>query len=227
MRKPPVAKKETRRGSRTALQTQAGGRGHVRKAGEDANPQGPAPKGSGGPGNALTGQTSRHEYRFQTVTGNSSDAVECVISQDICKATGTHSTEAAALILNQAANARSWPKVDPNIAVNDALTVIEELGPRNTLEAMLAVQMISAHDAALRFMHRATRENQDPEIIDLNVVRATKLMRLFAEQLDAMQKLKGTAGQQKVTVEHVHVHEGGQAIVGAVSASTKPGEGDR
>ena len=33
-----------------------------------------------------------------------------------------------------------------------------------------------------------------------------------------MQKLKGKHGQQKVTVEHVHVHQGGQAIVGAVSA---------
>jgi len=49
-------------------------------------------------------------------------------------------------------------------------------------------------------------------------------MRLFNEQLEAMQKLKGKAGQQKVTVEHVHVHEGGQAIVGAVSAG-KVGRG--
>ena len=56
------------------------------------------------------------------------------------------------------------------------------------------------------------------------MVRATRLMRLHLEQIEAMQKLKGKAGQQKVTVEHVHVHEGGQAIVGAVS-STK-GEGD-
>ena len=42
-------------------------------------------------------------------------------------------------------------------------------------------------------------------------------MRIFNEQLEAMQKLKGKASQQKVTVEHVHVHEGGQAIVGAVN----------
>jgi len=39
-----------------------------------------------------------------------------------------------------------------------------------------------------------------------------------------MAKLKGKAGQQKVTVEHVHVYQGGQAIVGAVSA-TKTTEG--
>ena len=30
--------------------------------------------------------------------------------------------------------------------------------------------------------------------------------------------LKGMVSLQKVTVEHVHVHEGGQAIVGAVSS---------
>jgi hypothetical protein len=46
-------------------------------------------------------------------------------------------------------------------------------------------------------------------------------MRLHLEQIEAMQKLKGKTGQQKVTVEHVHVHDGGQAIVGAVSTTKK------
>ena len=50
-------------------------------------------------------------------------------------------------------------------------------------------------------------------------------MRLHLEQIEAMQKLKGTARQQKVTVEHVHVHEGGQAIVGTVSTSKGEGGG--
>jgi hypothetical protein len=40
-----------------------------------------------------------------------------------------------------------------------------------------------------------------------------------------MAKLKGKTGRQKVTVEHVHVHKGGQAIVGTVAA-TGPGPGD-
>jgi hypothetical protein len=34
--------------------------------------------------------------------------------------------------------------------------------------------------------------------------------------LEALDRYRGT-GQQKVTVEHVHVHSGGQAIVGAVT----------
>ena len=41
------------------------------------------------------------------------------------------------------------------------------------------------------------------------------------EQVETMAKLKGKTGRQKVTVEQVHVHEGGQAIVGAVSAAAK------
>jgi hypothetical protein len=55
---------------------------------------------------------------------------------------------------------------------------------------------------------------------DANVLRATRLMRVFIEQLEAMQKLKGKPRQQRVTVEHVHVHKGGQAIDGC-------GGGDR
>jgi glucans biosynthesis protein len=41
-------------------------------------------------------------------------------------------------------------------------------------------------------------------------------------QVEALQRYRGK-GQQKVTVEHVHVHSGGQGIVGAVL----PGEGTK
>ena len=47
------------------------------------------------------------------------------------------------------------------------------------------------------------------------------VMRLFNEQLGLMETLKGTTRRQNVTVEHVHVHAGGQAIVGVVSGAKK------
>jgi len=78
--------------------------------------------------------------------------------------------------------------------------------------------MIAAHHAALMFLNRASVEGQYPANIDANVLRASRLMRTFGEQLEALQKLRGKTGQQRVTVEHVHVHDGGQAIVGAVTA---------
>ena len=52
---------------------------------------------------------------------------------------------------------------------------------------------------------------------------AAKLLRVFREQLQALQRYRGK-GQQKVTVEHVHVHAGGQAIGGCVEAPRGRGE---
>jgi hypothetical protein len=47
---------------------------------------------------------------------------------------------------------------------------------------------------------------------------AVKLLRTYTAQLEALQRYRGK-GQQKVMVEHVHVHQGGQAIVGNVEAA--------
>jgi hypothetical protein len=47
--------------------------------------------------------------------------------------------------------------------------------------------------------------------------QAGKLSRAFAMLLDALNRHRGK-GQQKITVEHVHVHSGGQAVVGIVEA---------
>ncbi len=86
--------------------------------------------------------------------------------------------------------------------------------------------MIGVHEAATMFLRRATAAGQTSDEVDRNVLQATRLMRLFTEQLNAMAKLKGRTSQQKVTVEHVHVHGGGQAIVGAVNASpSRPRKG--
>ena len=48
-----------------------------------------------------------------------------------------------------------------------------------------------------------------------NLSQANKLSRTCATLLEALNRHRGK-GTQKVTVEHVHVHEGGQAIVGTV-----------
>jgi len=143
------------------------------------------------------------------------------------KPTGTLTMPSAERVFTQAVNAMAWPKAKPDEAVVAGFSILCEMAPKTRIEAMLAVQMLATHDAALAFLHRATLPDQEADRIDAIVTRATRLMRLFTEQLEAMQKLKGMAGQQRVTVEHVHVHEGGQAIVGAVSANRGAGEGVR
>ena len=55
-----------------------------------------------------------------------------------------------------------------------------------------------------------------------NLSQANKLSRTYATLVEALNRHRGK-GQQKVTVEHVHVHSGGQAVVGMVG---NPGGGD-
>jgi hypothetical protein len=107
--------------------------------------------------------------------------------------------------------------------VSVAVETLEQIKPEGALQSMLAVQMIGVHNTAIKFLMRATDKEQSFEGTDANVLRATRLMRLFNEQLQALASLRGQTGQQKVTVEHVHVYEGGQAIVGSVG--TPRGEG--
>jgi hypothetical protein len=56
-----------------------------------------------------------------------------------------------------------------------------------------------------------------------NLNQANKLSRTYTTLLEALNRHRGK-GQQKVTVEHVHVHAGGQAVVGMVET---PGDADR
>ena len=69
------------------------------------------------------------------------------------------------------------------------------------------------HNLAMDFAARASNPYQSSEWVDQNLNRTLKLMRMFKEQTIALNKYRAN-NQQKMTVEHVNVNEGGQAIVG-------------
>lgn len=142
------------------------------------------------------------------------------------EATGVKNETIAEQLISHIATALTHGQISSDFEKTvGAIAVMQEIKPANVNEALLACQMIGVHHAAMKFLHRATLTEQTFEGTDSNVLRATRLMRLYIEQLEAMAKLKGKIGEQKVTVEHVHVHQGGQAIVGALMTS-KADEGE-
>jgi hypothetical protein len=143
----------------------------------------------------------------------------------LTQVTGVRDEIAADHIMAQAGMALVHPGRDEVGKLEHAVALMKEMAPQNATEAMLATQMIAVNEAALNFLTRANLEGQPSDGVDRNVVRAARLMRVFSEQAELMQKLKGKSGQQKVVVEHVHVHEGGQAIVGAVNTRRGGGRG--
>jgi hypothetical protein len=96
-----------------------------------------------------------------------------------------------------------------------ALELYQDFSPEDGLEGMLSAQMVSTHFAAQECMRRAAHSQQSIESRDMNLKHAQKLMALFTHQVAALDKHRGK-GQQKVTVEHVNVEAGGQAVVGNV-----------
>ena len=105
-------------------------------------------------------------------------------------------------------------KIDEG-ASNFLLSVVRGVQPRDELEAMLAVQMGAIHQATMmmarRLNHVENIAQQDAAERALN-----KLARTYSTQMEALKRYR-TGGQQKVTVEHVTVNQGGQAIVGTVA----------
>src|SRR5206468_2725361 len=89
------------------------------------------------------------------------------------------------------------------------------IAPKDELEGMMAAQLIAAHNAAMECYRRAMLGEQTFEGRRENLTQANKLSRTWATLLEALNRHRGK-GQQKVTVEHVHVHSGGRAIVGMV-----------
>jgi len=89
--------------------------------------------------------------------------------------------------------------------------------PRDELEGMLAAQMVATHNAAMECFRRAMIPEQTFEGRRESLNQANKLIHSYTTLIEALDRHRGK-GQQHVTVEHVHVNEGGQAIVGTVNS---------
>jgi hypothetical protein len=124
-------------------------------------------------------------------------------------------------IVGQLCNAAGKGTEIRETEVNFMTAMVTGVQPRDQIETMLAAQMAAVHNATMTFARRLNHveniQQQDSAERAFN-----KLARTFAAQIEALKRYRST-GEQKVTVEHVTVNEGGQAIVGNVTHA--PGGG--
>src|SRR5215469_89597 len=112
-------------------------------------------------------------------------------------------------IVDQIASASAHGQ-DIERGLNFMLSVIKGIEPRDQLEAMLAAQMAAVHVTTMTFARVAT----------VHISAFNKLTRTFAMQIEALKRYRSGA-EQKVTLQHVSVAEGGQAIVGNVTQAPR------
>ena len=103
------------------------------------------------------------------------------------------------------------------------LSIVKDLAPRDPVERMLAVQMAATHVASIRSARLLANCETIPQV-QAHYTGFNKLMRTFAAQTEALRKYR-TGGKQTVTVQHVNVGEGGQAIVGHVETGGRGSNG--
>lgn len=98
-----------------------------------------------------------------------------------------------------------------------AMAQLLAIEPRDLIEGQIALQLIACHNASMECFRRAMISQQSVEGRAMNLSQANKLGRTYAALLEALNRHRGK-GQQRMTVEHVHVHAGGQALVGNVAS---------
>jgi hypothetical protein len=134
-------------------------------------------------------------------------------------ALGTADADFYGGLLDQLCDAASVGGQIDERKLNFMLSMVKGVEPKDHLEAMLAAQMAAVHVATMTFGRRLsaveTVEQQDSTERAFN-----KLARTFTSQLEALKRYR-TGGEQKVTVQHVSVSEGGQAIVGNVNQAAR------
>lgn len=135
----------------------------------------------------------------------------------LCEALGTDDKKYAGSLINAIANASTAPdqlQENGHNVIGNAIVAASTLKAESPAEGMLIAQMIAVHNSAMAMlakMHQSTHIKQ----MDSAANQANKLLRTFAVQMETLKRYRQKASQT-VRVDHVHVNEGGQAIVGDV-----------
>ena len=100
--------------------------------------------------------------------------------------------------------------------MNASLAFIEGAKPQDEVECALVIQMACTHAAAMAVLASLARTHGVARNVAAAASAAGRLLRAYAVQVEALRRLR-SGGSQFVRVEHVHVNEGGQALIGPVA----------
>lgn len=95
------------------------------------------------------------------------------------------------------------------------ISMVKNIRPRDSIEAMLVAQMVSVHVMAMRCAHHLANAD-DLAQHDSAARTLGRLARTFPAQVEALNRYR-SQGEPAITVQNVSVGDGGKAIVGNVT----------
>ncbi|TCJ38821.1 hypothetical protein E0504_10910 [Parafrankia sp. BMG5.11] len=121
----------------------------------------------------------------------------------------TRSDDFVSTTLMHLANATAQGGAPSVPGINTSLALIGAIAPRDELEAALAAQIAATHDLSMAMIARTKTAQQAELMRDFGNI-ATKLQRTMTAQIKALSDWR-RGGEQ--VVRHLHIYEGGQAVV--------------
>ncbi|WP_417463246.1 hypothetical protein [Kordiimonas sp.] len=157
------------------------------------------------------------------ITGSAETSLKVDLAHQnaLCRIFGTTDATLANALLSQCLKPLQANEASDEHPGNDErafmVSIVNELAPRDPVERMLAVQMAATHVATIRSA-RSMAYSGSLAARQAHYTGFNKLARTFAAQVEALRKHRN-GGKQTVTVQHVNVSDGGQAIVGNVETA--------
>jgi hypothetical protein len=93
-----------------------------------------------------------------------------------------------------------------------ALDASDTMKAGNSLEKMFAHEMATLHNCAMRYASKAALEQDTAHSIKMMNL-SIRAMETFQKGLLTLRRLRG-GGEQRITIQHVNVTQGGQAVIG-------------
>ena len=114
-------------------------------------------------------------------------------------------------MINVAASAKRIDQLTEAGVLVEGLDAAQSIDAQNSLEKMLAHQMALCHDVAFRTITEAGQHEDTVEKARL-LNASARFMKAFQEGLQTLHKIRN-GNRQTMVVQHVHVSEGGQAVI--------------
>lgn len=161
--------------------------------------------------------TCQHELERLSLS-DGSDMSERKLKSILKKSTGTSSLSSGEKILRKVA--RGMASENPDARLNDVSTLLPTLGPKDPTEALLLGQFLTLQDSAMKCLRLANLPDQGFYHEERLFQLAQKLLNTANQTIQTFLKYR-SGGQQ--TVQVVHVHNEGQAIVTQNLSSAREG----
>ncbi len=164
-------------------------------------------------------ESKQHDFKSIELS-DKSQLNEESLKKALKRTTGTDDPNVGERILHLAANGLTAQRHD--LRINHASSLLPALHPKDETEALLLGQFLALQDSGLKCLRLANLPEQGFYHEEKLFLLANKLLNTANQTIQTLLKYR-SGGQQ--TVQVVHVHNEGQAIVAQNLSHSTPGEG--